>query len=96
MASVDAVDDEVEDDGGKSGEGNAETCSGNIGASRPAASSNNFISLATSLEVKVVNTIMVVMIMLMKLMMFMLMMLMMLIMLMMPMVLMMFMMLIML
>ena len=63
----DAVDDEVEDDGGKSGEGNAETCSGNIGASRPAASSNNFISLATSLEVKVVNTIMVVMIMLMKL-----------------------------
>ena len=70
-----AVDDEVEDDGGKGdvkgGEGNAETCSGNIGASRPAASSNNFISLATSLEVKVVNTIMVVMIMLMKLMMLM-------------------------
>ena len=74
----DAVDDEVEDDGGKAGEGNAETCSGNIGASRPAASSNNFISLATSLEVKVVNKVMVVMIMLMKLMMFMLMMLMML------------------
>ena len=71
MARVVAVDDEVEDDGGKgdvkAGEGNAETCSGNIGASRPAASSNNFISLATSLEVKVVNTIMVVMIMLMKL-----------------------------